>query len=132
MNKTLAESLIKQYPSLYSDGFQFEHGDGWFLLIKELSEKLKDKPITVVQVKEKFGGLRFYIENSGPVSILDLAEVNEAIGDVEGASYSICEMTGEPGKLCRSRGGTWLKVLSEEQAVKLEYEPYVKKLNDGS
>jgi hypothetical protein len=49
----------------------FEHGDGWFRIIEELSAKLdtiaRKCEITIIadQVKEKFGTLRFYYGVSG-------------------------------------------------------------------
>jgi hypothetical protein len=72
--------------------FGFECGDGWFQLIYDLSEKLTklNQGIEAAQVKEKFGGLRFYI-NSGNDNAYDL--INEA----EMKSYSVCERCGELG-----------------------------------
>lgn len=78
MNAENTKYLFDTYPILYRDRnrpmqqslmcFGFEHGDGWFKLIDELSKKLEilnNEPacpyyIIAVQVKEKFGGLRFY------------------------------------------------------------------------
>jgi hypothetical protein len=85
--------------------FGFECDEGWYSLIDELCSKLeklinekypklkKGKyPFEVSQVKEKYGGLRFYI-NSAPEEILDL------IDEYEKKSYKICEICGEPGEL---------------------------------
>jgi hypothetical protein len=53
----------------------------------------------LAQVKEKFGGLRFYAD--------DVPEAGEdLIRKAEGDSYHICEECGEPGKL-RAKG--WWK-----------------------
>lgn len=80
--------------------FGFECGDGWFALIKTLCEHLTalqlGKQFRVVQVKEKFGGLRFYVGN------IPTAKANEAyalIDDAEGKSFEICELCGKPGTL---------------------------------
>jgi hypothetical protein len=48
------------------------------------------------QVKEKFGGLKFYMTPS-PNKIFDLIE------EAEAASFTICETCGEPGELDTSR-----------------------------
>ncbi|MEK7090164.1 MAG: hypothetical protein AAB930_01100, partial [Patescibacteria group bacterium] len=75
MNKSHTEYLFKNFPFFHPEAplteslmaFGFECGDGWFGLIKKLCEKLKDldlKDFRVTQVKEKFGGLRFYV---GPI-----------------------------------------------------------------
>jgi hypothetical protein len=67
---------------------------GWYPLIKSLIEDLIalgwDKQ--VCQVKEKFGGLRFYI-NAGS------DEVFNRITKAERDSYNICEMCGEKGEI---------------------------------
>jgi hypothetical protein len=77
----------------------FDCNKGWYPLIQKLIEDLIqlgwDKQIT--QVKEKFGGLRFYI-NSGSTEIYD------RISEAERASYSICEDCGEPGELRKDLG----------------------------
>jgi hypothetical protein len=81
------------------DAHYFECHEGWYPLIQKLIEDLIqlgwDKQIT--QVKEKFGGLRFYI-NSGSTEIYD------RISEAERASYSICEDCGEPGELRKDLG----------------------------
>ena len=69
--------------------FGFEHGDGWFDIIWELCEKIEEdlkqttKPIgseiedfEVIQVKEKFGTLRFYT-NWGTNKIYNFIEQAE-------------------------------------------------------
>ena len=69
-------------------------GNGWFGLIKTLINDLTDlgwnKETT--QVKEKFGGLRFYI-NAGS------DEIHERINQTEKESYKVCEKCGEDGEL---------------------------------
>ena len=57
-------------------------------------EKLKVNLI-VVQVKEKLGGLRFYVESiSGPVK-----KALQLIDKAELESYNICDVCGVPGEL---------------------------------
>lgn len=72
---------------------------GWYPLIKSLIEDLItmgwDKQ--VCQVKEKFGGLRFYI-NAGS------DEIFNRITKAEKDSYDICEMCGEKGEIRRDLG----------------------------
>lgn len=81
MNEQNEKFLVETYPGLYRDyGGDMRHtcmhwgfscGDGWFDLINDLSKKItqveKTKGIEVVadQVKEKFGGLRFYYHMAG-------------------------------------------------------------------
>jgi hypothetical protein len=77
--------------------FGFACGDGWFDLIWKLCEdieKLDPSPeFEVLQVKEKFGGLRFY-----PMGVAK-EETWNRINEAENESYKICEVCGKPGAL---------------------------------
>lgn len=91
----------------------FDVNNGWFELIKELIEDLItlgwDKQ--TCQVKEKFGGLRFYI-NGGT------DEIFNRITEAERKSYEICEETGKPGKLRTDIG--WHRTLCDEEYEKFK------------
>jgi hypothetical protein len=97
---------LESKPIVDSDFFAVR--EGWFQLIKDLIVDLIalgwDKQ--VCQVKEKFGGLRFYI-NDGTDEIFD--RINKA----EDESYKTCEITGTPGKLRTDI--KWYRTLSDEQ-----------------
>jgi len=86
----------------------FVVGSGWNLIIKNLIQDLirlgwnKE----VIQVKEKFGGLRFYI-NEGT------DEIHQRIGQAELESMKTCEITGRPGKLRTDIG--WYRTLCDEE-----------------
>jgi hypothetical protein len=90
-----------------TDSYFFAVDTGWFPLIKELIDDLIalgwDKQIC--QVKEKFGGLRFYI-NSGS------DEIFKCITQAENKSYEICEVCGEQGELRTDIG--WYFTLCDE------------------
>lgn len=113
MNPEKSAYLVKHFPNLYQDygcdpkrscmAFGFEVGDGWFDLIKELSEKLEPMGVVAVQVKEKFGGLRFYV-NHATDAAWDLIE------EAEAKSETICERCGDPGEL---RGEHWVTTLCD-------------------
>ena len=83
-------------------------GNGWYGIIKRLIEDLIelgwDKQIC--QIKEKFGGLRFYI-NSGS------EDIHKRIKLAADASYITCEKCGELGE---TRGGGWIQTLCDEHA----------------
>lgn len=70
--------------------------------------KVYDKvpQVVAVQVKEKFGGLRFYV-NGGDDA------VDSFISFAESMSHRICEKCGKPGK---SRTGGWIYTLCDEHA----------------
>jgi len=66
-------------------------GKGWEILISRLYSA-KPEHVNVHQVKEKFGGLRFYVGEAPD-------EYHDLIDEVEEESYSTCEKCGMPGSL---------------------------------
>ena len=92
-------------PRIKETGF-FAIGPGWYGIVKDLIEKAIaagwDRQIC--QVKEKFGGLRFYI-NGAP------EEVWALIREAEEKSYEVCEECGEPGEL---RPTGWYSTLCDK------------------
>lgn len=115
MDQEHTKYLVETFPKLYSkydsDPKQtamcwgFECGDGWFQLIKELSEKLEPLDVVAQQVKEKFGGLRFYVEY-GTDEVFDIIE------EFEDRSFHVCEACGQPGVLRTDRH--WYATLCDE------------------
>jgi len=123
MNKDLARKLYMDFPDLYKDRFKtcseslmcfgFEHDDGWFQLVYKLSEdlmvissKLGIKPPVAVQIKEKFGTLRFYVDNYHEA-------IAKRIEQAELESALLCEVCGNEGKQ-RSQG--WVRTLCDWHA----------------
>jgi len=109
--------LLKAFPKLYAFAteftepiipmyFGFECGDGWFKLIWDLSKKLTalSEDIQALQVKEKFGSLRFYVTGGSN-------KAYEAIERAERKSWKICEVCGAPGKLIDDG---WMKTRCKE------------------
>lgn len=119
MNSDLDRKLCEAFPLLYADRysnpttscmcFGFECGDGWFNLIWYLSSKIEpilvanitqelEYPLRAAQVKQKFGGLRFYMTYSTP-------EITALIDKAASYSYEICEQCGDKGIL--RQGSYW-------------------------
>lgn len=107
--------ITKKYPEMFEQCFDFSPQKGWEKLINELTEKIHeiDPEVKVLQVKEKFGGLRYYI-SSGTDEVFDLIE------EAEEKSYSICQETGKPGKLRDDIG--WIRTLCDEEYEKVKEE----------
>jgi len=111
MREDLDKKLCEAFPNLYADRHKpmnetamcwgFQMSDGWFKIIWALSKKLEamilkqpeDKRtwFKASTVKEKFGGLRFYMTS-------ETDEMAKAIRTAERKSYKTCEMCGKPGK----------------------------------
>lgn len=84
--------------------FGFECGDGWFPLLLKLCEDIEplvDDKFEVLQVKEKFGGLRFYAHGGWDAD----GRVDDLIHAAEKKSYETCETCGRPAK---QRGHGWI------------------------
>lgn len=111
--------------------FGFECADGWFQIIWDLCEDLDkmererwaaipadekakifleggNPGLQVIQVKEKFGTLRFYVENSDD-------KMYKRISEAEKASAVTCEVCGKPGTLT---GKSWVRTTCPEHTKK--------------
>ncbi len=74
-------------------------GIGWASLINEVFNKLESitGTIRIIQVKEKYAGLRIYTDYHNDV-------FQNFLTDVEYRSFTICETCGAPGMV---RGKNW-------------------------
>jgi len=71
-------------------------GYGWAGLIRECDETLfsLDPNYEIAQIKEKFGGLRFYFN---PTDMNQYSKLNSIVMAIEEKSLETCEECGEPG-----------------------------------
>lgn len=87
------------------DGFMGTVGKGWVPILDRLARRLIalgwDR--RVAQIKEKFGGLRFYSDSL-------TSEMHEAVREAEAESFRTCEDCGAPGE---HRGGGWIRTLCD-------------------
>jgi hypothetical protein len=83
-------------------------GPGWASLIHMVFDALATikGQVKIVQVKEKWGGLRIYTDYINE-------QLDTAIRAAEHDSFTICEECGLPGKL---RGGSWYRTLCDDHA----------------
>ena len=125
------EGLSAKYPEMYKNVYcGISINEGWFQIIESLSAILYhevqynnkrraallvdnryDQEIPeelefpeVHQIKEKFGGLRFYAENLSK-------HAQGAVRMAEAMAERTCEYCGKPGEL---RHGGWVKTLCDE------------------
>jgi hypothetical protein len=94
-------------------------GPGWGQLIEQIYNALPENAV-ICQIKEKFGGLRFYVDNISQ-------ELQHMIGELETKSETICELCGKPGKT--DRHGWWKTLCPEcfgvrfKKGVQIVYIP---------
>ena len=122
MKQELQEKLFEKYPKIFQDKdksmretcmcWGIETGDGWYAIIDHLCETLQndiDKngcpQVVAAQVKEKFGGLRFYVNGA-------TNEQYNLIHFVESLSYKVCENCGSTKEVKQTKG--WIQSLCPE------------------
>lgn len=111
MDKQLEDKLYNEFPDLFSGRhlsiqeslmpFGCECGNGWFDVLYNLCKKIKDsnqsKNFKFVQIKEKWGLLRIYSNDSNK-------ETNKLIDEAEIDSENVCENCGTREKVT-TKGG---------------------------
>lgn len=107
--------LVEKYPKIFVNRYGdpketlmcwgFDIGDGWYNMIDLLCWMIQNhcdnnpdvQQVVAVQVKEKFGGLRFYVDGGDDT-------INNWIQFAENLSNRTCEVCGAPGRM---RGKGW-------------------------
>jgi hypothetical protein len=125
MRSELEQRLVERWPSWFAvdgdpletrmaDGFA--HGDGWFNIVWRLcedleplvaeAEKATGRPFEVLQVKQKLGNLRFYVNH-------ETDAIRKRIETAQLESLRTCEVCGKPGE---RREGDWIRTACDEHA----------------
>ena len=111
-----AKQMEERFPKMFSGKYGgFCCGEGWWPILEKLCSNIQQhidwknkqsevvSQVTVAQIKEKFGGLRFYYDG-GDEHINGMVRMAEAWADAS------CEECGSPGK---RRDGGWIKTLCD-------------------
>lgn len=127
-----AKYMEEKFPQMYSGKYGgFATGKGWWPLIEKLSEIIQHhinwqkkqgrdcSQVTVDQVKEKFGTLRFYYTGGDEF-------IDGAVSLAESMTGILCEECGGLGK---TRGDGWVRTLCDkhEEERQRRYEEQAKK-----
>lgn len=104
--------------------YEFAVGDGWFKILFELvagikvnDQKKGDWITKVTQIKEKFGGLRFYVTGT--------SDKNWAlIRNAEQKSYGVCEESGSEVEV-----GTWVQGWQQTLCRQIALQRYYNKMD---
>lgn len=135
-----AKKMEETYPKMFSQPYGgFAVGAGWWPIIEALCGQIhhhvkwrqeqKEKyqrgkgcpDVIVAQIKEKFGGLRFYYDGGDDT-------VDGMVRMAESWAARTCEECGKPGK---SRSGGWIKTLCDEHEAERKAR-YKKEFGDES
>lgn len=83
----------------------YECSKGWHAIIDKLVKtvELDPVPVTIEQIKEKFGGLRFYYSGGSE-------HTHKAVRLAEDECAKTCEFCGEPGT---ERNLPWIRTLCD-------------------
>lgn len=105
----IRDELIELEPFYAQEWKEASTGPGWDELILSTHRAiLALGPYRIFQIKEKFGGLRYYIEGT--------TEQQELAREAENRSALICEECGAPGHLGQKGKMGWVKTLCDEHA----------------
>lgn len=131
----MVSELENKYPKMFPNGLGYiSTGPGWWPIINELchaidshiiwtnkrrEQLLEDNPydtkvpkevqqVVVQQIKEKFGGLRFYYDGGDKY-------IHGLVSMAETWASKTCEQCGAPGVI---RRGGWIRTLCDNHASK--------------
>ena len=122
------KEFYEKYPLCFPNGEPycgFNCGYGWWPILDKLCaditkelEKIPedDREFAVAQIKEKFGGLRFYIDWRVRG---ELDPIYTLVHEAESKCDKICEECGAPGK---KQGGGWVKTRCDKCQEEWEEE----------
>lgn len=133
MNTELDDKLVKKYPEIFADRhadmmttamcWGFECDDGWYNIIDALCANMQNHidwreknghevpQVVAEQVKEKFGGLRFYYRGGDDV-------IDGMVQMAESISERTCETCGAPGT---PTTGGWIRTLCDQHQQEQGY-----------
>ena len=98
------DELLARYPKIFTSCRTLAVNDGWLPLLDTLCHRLQydadhnEFPqVVAVQVKEKFGGLRFYVAGANDFQhgLIEMAQ---------DLSLTICDQCGNAGQHVNDRG----------------------------
>lgn len=83
----------------YKEPFGEETGEGWKDIIQSTHEKLKyiDPDYKIAQIKEKFGGLRYYFDPSFDYGSIQVNIMDDIVRAAEHQASYTCELCGAYG-----------------------------------
>ena len=103
------EEAMRERPAVTRVEAKQAVGPGWGVLLDPVYDYVETHGLTVLQVKEKFGGLTIYTSGAEP----------DAVQAAWSQSQRVCEWGGQEG--ANGRGSTgWYKTLCKEHRERWE------------
>jgi hypothetical protein len=115
--EVFAKKMEEQYPKMFENKYGgFAVGTGWYPILEALCANIQSHidwrekqgnaipQVVVEQIKEKFGGLRFYYQGGDE-------QVHGMVRMAEAWAANCCEECCAPGK---SRNGGWIRTLCDQ------------------
>lgn len=108
------QALEEKLKPLWAEGWPdiIDVGAGWYQIVSDLVDTLNalKKPYKILQVKEKFGGLRFYIEPPEDGGIAEMMYTR--IAAAEAQSSKTCAICGLPAEQRVEHG--WVHIICDK------------------
>lgn len=129
-----AKQMEERFPKMFSQPYGgFAVGKGWYPILETLCANIQHHldwknrtaevvpQVVVAQIKEKFGGLRFYYDG-GNDEISGMVRMAEAWADIA------CEECGAAGK---RRSGGWIRTLCDHHEAEYQARKEEQARKDG-
>ena len=105
-SRAAGKRLEAEFPEFFSEAFDVCIPAGWHDLVREYCARIVavDPHARAHQLKEKFAGVRLYLDGSG--------EVYPLVDELESKSLKVCQWCGSTDG-ARMRGRSWLRTLCD-------------------
>ena len=110
--------LYKKYSKVLNGPLYPEIADGWSSLVEDFLEEMqnasgcyREGTVLVSDIKEKFGGMRIYVEYHLPSE--DITDFEKIVSKYEKLSIRTCSSCGDEQHKMHERKGYWDIVICE-------------------
>lgn len=109
VERSQVNELLQPYWDEYPVFRYIDCGDGWLDLVVQAHQYCLgiNPQYRIVQIKEKFGGLRYYVSGLPE-------DAYSGLNSILAASQTTCEECGQPGQTV---GQGWVRTLCDEHSL---------------
>lgn len=113
------DKLYKKYSNVLNGPLYAEISEGWEGLVEDFVEEIseasrdfKQGAVTISQIKEKFGGMRIYVDYDLPSE--QISDLEKIVIKYEKFSWRTCEVCSACDIVLHKRYAYWEQVICEE------------------